>query len=75
MSAITEEKATFENKFNTWYKDFLKQEENLNNEIKRAREDKFEKIEQARRETMAAIEEFEKAERNTLKKDKERVAF
>ena len=71
---MIEEKAkTFEEIFNEWYKKFLAEEAEMNNEIKNAKKYREEKLNQARKEAMMTIKSYEDEQRDKLESDKEKL--
>ena len=59
--------------FNDWYRKFLEQENGMNNEIKQAKKFKDEKLQQARKEAMETIKNYEIQQRDKLEADKEKL--
>ena len=70
---IEDRPKSFEEIFNDWYKKFLEQENGMNNEIKQAKKFKDEKLQQARKEAMETIKNYEIQQRDKLKADKEKL--
>ena len=70
---IEDRPKSFEEIFNDWYKKFLEQESGMNNEIKQAKKFKEEKLQQARKEAMETIKNYEMQQRDKLEADKEKL--
>jgi len=70
---IEDRPKSFEEIFNDWYKKFLEQENGMNNEIKQAKKFKDEKLQQARKEAMETIKNYEIQQRDKLEADKEKL--
>ena len=70
---IEDRPKSFEEIFNDWYKKFLEQENGMNNEIKQAKKFKDEKLQQARKEAMETIKNYEMQQRDKLEADKEKL--
>ena len=70
---IEEKSKTFEEIFNEWYKKFLAEEAGMNNEIKKAKKYREEKLNQARKEAMITIKSYEDEQRDKLESDKEKL--
>jgi vacuolar-type H+-ATPase subunit H len=70
---IEDKPKSFEEIFNDWYKKFLEQENGMNNEIKQAKKFKDEKLQQARKEAMETIKNYEIQQRDKLEADKEKL--
>ena len=70
---IEEKSKTFEEIFNEWYKKFLAEEEGMNNEIKKEKKYREEKLNQARKEAMLTIKSYEDEQRDKLESDKEKL--
>ena len=70
---IEDRPKSFEEIFNDWYKKFLEQESGMNNEIKQAKKFKEEKLQQARKEAMETIKNYEIQQRDKLEADKEKL--
>ena len=70
---IEDRPKSFEEIFNDWYKKFLEQESGMNNEIKQAKKFKEEKLQQARKEAMETIKNYEIQQRDKLEADKEKI--
>lgn len=67
------ESKSFEETFNDWYKKFLKEESEMNEEIKNAKIFRDEKIEKAREEADETIKTYEIEQREKLEADKEKL--
>ncbi|MCQ2816360.1 MAG: V-type proton ATPase subunit G [archaeon] len=67
------ESNSFETVFNDWYKKFLKEESEMNAEIKNAKKYRDEKIAKAREEADETIKNYEIEQRDKLESDKEKL--
>ena len=69
------EKNSFEDVFNEWYKKFLEQEKIFNDDIKNAKMYRDEKLAQARREASDTIKSYEMEQKDKLDAEKEKVSI
>jgi hypothetical protein len=63
----------FEDTFNKWYKDFLVEEKEMNNRIKAAQKKRQEAIDNAKKEALEVIRNYEAEQKDKLEADKEKL--
>jgi len=63
----------FEDTFNKWYKDFLVEEKEMNYRIKAAQKKRQEIIDNAKKEALEVIRNYEAEQKDKLEADKEKL--
>lgn len=66
---------TFEDTFNEWYKKFLDEERKLNEELSAQKKARDDLLNQARKEALETIHEYEKEQKERLEAEKAKMNF
>lgn len=76
MASLIETKSTtIETAFNDWYKKFLDIEKDLTDQLKEAKKHKDEKIENARKEALELIKNYEIEQRENMEAAKAKISL